>query len=72
MNQHSNIINNFKQDMAHNAKGKGTIFPYKCDLMNEIELKKTFYKVENQIGQIRVLVNSAGVASKPNFSGKHS
>ena len=55
----TNCINVEKEIEASGGIAKG----YHCDITDEINLKKTINKIENDLGPIDILINNAGVTN---------
>ncbi|MCL2616355.1 MAG: SDR family oxidoreductase [Defluviitaleaceae bacterium] len=47
--------------------GNSSVFPYKVDLSNPDEIRNVFTQIINDMGQVHVLINSAGIVSTKPF-----
>jgi NAD(P)-dependent dehydrogenase (short-subunit alcohol dehydrogenase family) len=52
----------------HSAPGK--LYPLKCDVSKESDVKETFKWVKSNLGAVDILVNNAGVCDYNNLIGK--
>uniref|UniRef100_F6RSS5 Dehydrogenase/reductase SDR family member 11 n=1 Tax=Ciona intestinalis TaxID=7719 RepID=F6RSS5_CIOIN len=44
-----------------NEKGQGEMFPFKCDLKEELQILEMFKFVKEKFGTMHVMVNNAGL-----------
>jgi NAD(P)-dependent dehydrogenase (short-subunit alcohol dehydrogenase family) len=52
----------------HSAAGK--LYPHKCDVSKESDVKETFKWVKSNLGAVDILVNNAGVGDYNCLIGK--
>jgi NAD(P)-dependent dehydrogenase (short-subunit alcohol dehydrogenase family) len=50
----------------------GKLFPLKCDIIRETDIKDAFKWIKSNLGGVDILVNNAGVASENSLMGKES
>jgi NAD(P)-dependent dehydrogenase (short-subunit alcohol dehydrogenase family) len=48
----------------------GKLFPLKCDVIRETDIKDAFKWVRSNLGGVDILVNNAGVASENSLMGE--
>lgn len=69
-NKSQKKANDLKEELENNYNIK--CFLYKCDVSNEEEVKNMFANIKNNIGNIDVVINNAGIAIDNNIKDKTS
>lgn len=69
-NKSQKEANDLKEELENNYSIK--CFLYKCDVSNEEEVKNMFANIKNDIGNIDVVINNAGIAIDNNIKDKTS
>jgi NAD(P)-dependent dehydrogenase (short-subunit alcohol dehydrogenase family) len=62
----------FQELSASLSSEPGKLYPLKCDIIKEADIKKAFRWVNANLGGVDILVNNAGVASENSLMGKES
>jgi NAD(P)-dependent dehydrogenase (short-subunit alcohol dehydrogenase family) len=59
------------QDLAASVNSEaGELYPVKCDVSKEAELKSAFDWVEETLGGVDILINNAAIDPRSNLIGK--
>jgi hypothetical protein len=70
-----NIITHIRatfQELAKSLRSApGKLYPLKCDVSNESDVKETFKWVKSNLGAVDILINNAGVADHNHLIGKY-
>ena len=48
----------------------GRLYPLKCDITRETDIKEAFQWIKSSLGGVDILVNNAGVASENSLMGE--
>jgi NAD(P)-dependent dehydrogenase (short-subunit alcohol dehydrogenase family) len=60
----------FQELSASLSSEAGKLYPLKCDIIREQDIKEAFRWVNTNLGGVDILVNNAGVASENSLMGK--
>lgn len=59
------------QKYAKTLSGPGEIYPLKCDVSVDEDVKKTFAYIKEKIGPVAILINNAGVVLNSSLIGNY-
>ena len=60
----------FQELSASLSSEAGRLYPLKCDMIRETDIKEAFQWIQSNLGGVDILVNNAGVASENSLMGE--
>jgi len=60
----------FQELSAALSSEAGKLYPLKCDMIRETDIKEAFQWIKSNLGGVDILVNNAGVASENSLMGR--
>ena len=69
---HHTILILFQELVSKLKSEKGKLYPLKCDVSKEDEVKEAFQWIKSNLKRVDILVNNAGVGKTASLSGQYT